>query len=120
MTCCTYTARNIGRELAPCWNSRDMKKNRLELCPKNLDRLLDSTIAYVHVQWETGSHDFIIRSQSSELVEIVDSWIDYRDQVNRSYLKEEIAKCIRNGDTYFLDPPEPIPVWSGWFVIIEK
>lgn len=106
MTCCSDTARNVGKLVAPEWNGRTMRKNRLNLTSEPglsaLSRLFSASCSYLYVGIAPKeAHECLVFRIGDHYV-VYDSYINYRGPSARLYDSgtfRTYMKGITMGDT---------------------
>lgn len=118
---CLDTVKEFSRMYAPCWNSKDMRRNRLALSSDNAEQLLNANVSWIHVEWteQQQAHDCILL-RFDDSYRIVDSWINYRGITVIPYSRNDILKLL-SGDPTVLNPPAGLGLGSrfghGWFSV---
>lgn len=126
ITSCTETARRIGMSIAPSWNDRTMRKNKLDLTKQNLSTLFKAewTHLYIKTNGHNRVHECIINKNHSGYT-VYDSYINYRSLTIRSFTYDKFHTDISSLDGQILARLLDLPMeWTGpvtgWFVILQS
>ena len=120
---CTDTARRIGKTIAPSWNDRIMRKNRLSLTADNLPKLFDAQRSHLYLKGHGLIHECIVTKHDNDYL-VLDSYIDYRPECSKSISPDRFQTAMRSLDGQTLAALLDLPSsWSGpitgWFVVLR-